>query len=84
MSVIYEDRAGTLWVGTELGGLNQLDRRIFGFSHFRHSDSHPQSLADDDVQAIWQDREGVLWVGTRHAGLDRLEVGKRELYPFPA
>ncbi len=33
--VIYEDQAGDLWIGTEGGGLNKLDRDTNTFEHFK-------------------------------------------------
>jgi len=33
---IYEDREGTLWVGTDSGGLNQFDRQRQKVTHYTH------------------------------------------------
>ncbi len=53
---LYQDPDGTLWVGTEYGGLWGLapgDR-----------EGRPHSLPHDRVTAILRDRTGILWVGT--------------------
>lgn len=54
--VIYQDRSGTLWVGTDAGLF-----RLNG-DHFYEVDGHGDvpSLA---VHAIYQDRDGRIWVG---------------------
>ncbi len=75
---IYEDRAGVLWVGCYVAGLNKLVLHGTGDSRDRsplvkylHSPSDPTSLSGNPVNAILVDRHGTLWVGTEAAGLNR-------------
>jgi ligand-binding sensor domain-containing protein/signal transduction histidine kinase len=69
-SVLFEARAGTLWVGTSGSGLFRYD----GTNSVRVWTSHGaiESLADD--------REGNVWVGTGGGGLDRLRQRVLELH----
>ena len=63
---IMEDGAGSLWVGTNGGGLfRYANRRWTSFTSL-------DGLSDDSVNSIFEDREGNLWVGTA-SGLDRLQ-----------
>jgi signal transduction histidine kinase/ligand-binding sensor domain-containing protein/DNA-binding response OmpR family regulator len=62
------DHKGILWVGTFFGGLNSFDGKKF--THYRHEDTNPFSLADDKVWDIFEDKEQNLWVGTLGGGLD--------------
>lgn len=68
--VLYEDRRGTLWVGTAGSGLDRFDRETEEFIHHRNNPNDPGSLGNDFVQAILEDRSGGLWVGTAF-GLDK-------------
>ncbi len=69
---IYEDRSGTLWIGTA-DGLDRFDGLAAGtFSHYRHDPEDPRSLGFDIVRPIIQDRAGALWIGGA-GGLDRLD-----------
>jgi ligand-binding sensor domain-containing protein/signal transduction histidine kinase len=73
---IYEDQAGTLWIGTRDGGLNQFDRATKTFRHFRRDPNNPRSLSYNWVTSIHesrQERDGVLWIGTWGGGLNRFE-----------
>jgi ligand-binding sensor domain-containing protein/signal transduction histidine kinase len=70
---IYEDRSGRLWVGTDGGGLQRLDRATWRFESFHHDPSDEHSLSHEGVYAIVEGTDGALWVGTQK-GLDRLDV----------
>ncbi len=62
------DRDGSLWAGTEGGGLLHLrGNTVTVFSA-------PQGLSDGFVRSVFQDRDGGLWVGTDN-GLFRMSSG---------
>jgi len=64
IQALFEDHEGSLWVGTEGGGLVRLkDGRFTAFTT-------QDGLADNIVDAIHEDREGNLWIGTL-GGLSR-------------
>jgi ligand-binding sensor domain-containing protein len=72
---IYEDRSGRLWIGTERGGLNKLDRvtptgAAKTFTHFLYDPKNPRGLNHPEVRAICEDRLGKLWLGTLGGGLN--------------
>ena len=70
---IFEDRAGTLWVGTDGGGLNQYDRQHDHFVHYQHDPDNPHSLSSDVVLDIYEDSKGALWISTYNGGLNRFD-----------
>ncbi|MCI0657700.1 MAG: histidine kinase [Acidobacteria bacterium] len=80
---IYEDREGYLWIGTNSGGLNRLDRAQWRFQRFRHEPADPGSLSHDSVYAVLEDRAGFLWVGTQQ-GLNRFDPRTRTFHRFLA
>ena len=67
-SLVFVDRAGTLWAGTT-GGLSRLDGERFRTLGVR------DGLPDNDVTALAEDRHGRLWIGTRGGGLACLQGG---------
>jgi diguanylate cyclase (GGDEF)-like protein len=79
---IYLDSRGSLWVGTEGGGLNRYNRAGDSFTHFRHDADNPRSLSSDRVRAIYEDSLGVFWVGTDGGGLNRLDPDTGEFEHF--
>jgi diguanylate cyclase (GGDEF)-like protein len=70
ISSLYQDKEGSLWVGS-------IDR---GLSRYFHGQvSHhaiADGLSDNFVRCIFADREGSLWIGTFGGGLNRLKEGK--------
>ena len=64
LSVIYQDRQGTLWLGTQ-GGLA------------RRNKDHWESLQLTNwVRAIAEDNNGNLWVGGNRGGISLVKDGK--------
>jgi signal transduction histidine kinase/serine phosphatase RsbU (regulator of sigma subunit)/ligand-binding sensor domain-containing protein len=67
---ILVDQRGTLWVGTQLGGLHRYseDRRSVVERYFNDPDS-PRDLGTNYVGTLYEDRAGSLWAGTGGGGL---------------
>jgi two-component system sensor histidine kinase ChiS len=57
---IYEDKNGTLWIGTENDGLNRFDREKGEFTRYREKDG----LSNDFIYGILEDDSGNLWIST--------------------
>jgi len=70
---LLEDEEGTLWVGTDGGGLNRYDKSTGSFTRYRNDPDDPGSLSNNRVIALCEDGVGNFWVGTRGGGLNRLD-----------
>ncbi|MGE0453236.1 MAG: two-component regulator propeller domain-containing protein [Vicinamibacteria bacterium] len=70
---LWPDADGTLWVGTNGGGLTRLAHGRF------QTWTSDEGLAGDVVRAIYRDRRGRLWVGT-NSGLTLFEEGAMRSY----
>ena len=79
--VIYEDKAGNLWIGTESGGLNRFNREKENFEHILSADS--TRGIGTSVKAIAEDKSGRLWLGT-NIGLKMYDPksGAVKWYPY--
>ena len=67
--VLYQDRGGRLWAGTE-HGLTCWD------GHAWRKFTTRDGLSANIVRALADDAEGRLWIGTEGGGLDCLKDGK--------
>jgi PAS domain S-box-containing protein len=79
VKVIYGDRSGALWVGTEEPGtLSRLDpgtgaAPLRPFTVYRYDPANPDGFPNTyGVRAILEDQSGVLWLGT-YSGLVRFD-----------
>ena len=81
VKAVFEDRAGTLWVGTSTGGLNRFDRGSQQFTVYRHNPQDTTSLSHDRVTAISEDLQGTLWVATQD-GLDEMDRNRGTFTTF--
>ena len=74
---LYEDKTGTLWVGTgaefdsksKEGGLNKFNKEAGTFTRYVHDPNNPNSIIGNKVRAIFEDSKGSFWVGTDSSGL---------------
>ena len=52
VSVIYEDKTGTLWIGTSIGGLNKFDREKEKFVRYAHNTDDSSYLSNEKIFSI--------------------------------
>jgi ligand-binding sensor domain-containing protein/signal transduction histidine kinase len=60
---IYEDRTGSIWVGSYGDGVNMYNKLTKKFRHYNRKQNNPNSLTNNFVNAIIDDGD-YLWVGT--------------------
>jgi ligand-binding sensor domain-containing protein/signal transduction histidine kinase/DNA-binding response OmpR family regulator len=60
---IYNDKDGTLWLGT-LNGVSLFDQKLQAFNHYSIRSEAGGISAKGEVFALYGDRQGSLWVGT--------------------
>ena len=77
------DRSGTLWLGTDAGGLSRYDAERQQFTNYLHVADDPSSIGSNRIRVIYEDRSGALWIGTDGAGLDRFDPVSETFTHFP-
>lgn len=84
-TAVFEDRGGTLWVGTNCGGVNAIDparRTVRLFNPRRPGDP----LGDPCAFALTETPDGMMWQGSYGGGVTRLEgplAGRRHQLAGP-
>lgn len=61
---VFEDRNGTLWVGTDSGGLNKYDSGKEEFTRFVNNPLDSFSLSGNTVNCFFETEAGLLMIGT--------------------
>jgi ligand-binding sensor domain-containing protein/signal transduction histidine kinase len=67
---ICEDKEGNLWIGTEGGGLNFMNRKTNLFKHFIEDKNKPNSIGSNRIWDILADEHENLWIATDGGGLN--------------
>ena len=79
---IYEDLNGTIWIGTNGGGLNRVDYiketkgitdKIY-FVKYLSNQEDENTLSNNNILSITQTNKGSLWLGTYGGGLNQLDI----------
>jgi signal transduction histidine kinase/ligand-binding sensor domain-containing protein len=86
---IYEDKNGTLWIGTRGDGLHTLDKITGKIKHFPYQENNTDVIqrpevksAFDHITFITEDAAGYMWIGTLDNGILRYNPGKNESTHF--
>ncbi len=72
INILFEDREGTLYVGTWDQGLNIYNRASESFTRYQKTDQ-PNSISSNKIYSIAEDSKGYIWIGTPDAGLSRFD-----------
>ncbi|MHA6247449.1 hybrid sensor histidine kinase/response regulator transcription factor [Pontibacter sp. CAU 1760] len=67
---VVEASKGQVWVGTDHGGINVIDKRDFSVRYIRHNEKMGQSLAHNSINTLYKDVDGIIWVGTFKKGIN--------------
>ena len=78
---LFEDRRGSIWVGT-FSGLDMYDSSSGGFIHYRPDPDDPYSLRSSRVYSVFQDRDGALWIGTYRGGVSKFDPYQQKFEHF--
>ncbi|RDC61829.1 Histidine kinase [Adhaeribacter pallidiroseus] len=67
-SVVQEPN-GKIWVGTDHGGINVIDKATKTVDYLLQNLDEEQSISQNSIYALYRDRAGIMWVGTFKAGI---------------
>lgn len=66
---VAEDTHGRIWVASDHGGINVIDRRRGTATSIRSQKDQPRSLKSNGISCLYTDRQGVVWVGDVSMGV---------------
>lgn len=67
---VYIDYEKRIWIGNEIGGLYQFDRKNDNFHRYTHDKFNNKSISQNSIRTIYQDNQGRLWIGTSFQGVN--------------
>lgn len=72
LSCLLADDQGTLWIGTERGGVNIYNTYQNVLEYFEFEKGNPNSLSHNTINSIYEDDQ-YIWIGTAGGGLNRYD-----------
>jgi signal transduction histidine kinase/ligand-binding sensor domain-containing protein/DNA-binding response OmpR family regulator len=70
-----EDNKGLLWIATDHGGLNILDKRNMRVRVVLNKEGDDKSLTQNSLTEVYKDDFGIMWVGTYKQGINFYQEG---------
>lgn len=77
---LVQDNNGKIWVGTDHGGINVIDKKDLSVRYILHDEEDDKSLAQNSINTIYKDDQGIVWVGTFKMGLSYYH---EKIFRFP-
>ena len=81
--MLYQDRDGSIWVGTEDAGLNRFHPDGLLFGHLKRS-ADASGLSDNRVTAVAAGAADVFWAGTDGGIVNKVDRSAGDHRAFPA
>jgi signal transduction histidine kinase/ligand-binding sensor domain-containing protein/DNA-binding response OmpR family regulator len=66
---ILQDTNGLIWIGTDHGGVNLLDKRDFKIRYLVNREDDQKSISQNSITSLYKDSSGIIWIGTFKKGL---------------
>jgi ligand-binding sensor domain-containing protein len=66
---ILQDSNGLIWIGTDHGGINLLDKSNFSIKYLVNREDDVKSIAQNSVTSLYKDDAGIIWIGTFKKGV---------------
>lgn len=69
ITAVSEDEEGNIWIGTDHGGLNIIQKSTGKVQYCLNNPLNSRSLAENTVTGIYRDYEGFMWIGSFKKGI---------------
>jgi signal transduction histidine kinase/ligand-binding sensor domain-containing protein/DNA-binding response OmpR family regulator len=66
---IAQDNLGNIWIATDHGGLNIIDKANQTIRYLLHNPNDEKSLAQNSINCMYKDRDGIIWLGSFKQGV---------------
>ncbi|MGV3640832.1 MAG: hybrid sensor histidine kinase/response regulator, partial [Adhaeribacter sp.] len=67
---ITQDERGMIWIGTDHGGINLVDKKKGLVRYLVHRPEDPRSISQNSIYSLFKDSKGIVWVGTYKMGIN--------------
>jgi signal transduction histidine kinase/ligand-binding sensor domain-containing protein/DNA-binding response OmpR family regulator len=64
-----QDSKGKIWLATDHGGANIVDKRDMSVKFVAHIQDDNKSIAENSITSLFRDEAGTVWLGTYKSGI---------------
>lgn len=76
---ITQDYDGVIWIGTDHGGVNLIDKKRMSIRYMLNDAEDHTSISQNSIYAVYKDNDEVIWLGTYKQGVNYYN-NKRALF----
>jgi len=66
---IIEDGKSNVWIGTDHGGINVMNKKTFDVFALTNKEGDNKSVAENAIYTLYKDDAGIIWAGTFKKGI---------------
>lgn len=66
---VVQDNLGHIWIATDHGGLNIIDKAKQTINYQLHDPTDEKSLAQNSINCMYKDPDGIIWLGSFKQGV---------------
>lgn len=66
---IVQDHKGIIWVATDHGGVNLIDKKNFNIRYLLNKEDDSKTIGQNSIITIYKDRDNIIWTGTFKKGI---------------
>ncbi|GAA4327122.1 two-component regulator propeller domain-containing protein [Mucilaginibacter gynuensis] len=68
INTVVQADDGSIWIATDHGGINVLNKHDFKITYLQHREDDPKSLKQNSVM-LYKDNSGIMWAGSFKEGI---------------
>ncbi len=69
VSSVIQDDKNRIWIATDHGGLNLLDKQDFKIQYLLNREDDTKTIGQNSITLLYKDNTGIIWVGTYKKGV---------------
>ena len=66
---VIQDNKGIIWIATDHGGVNLLDKKDFKIRYLVNREDDKKSVSQNSIVSMYKDNSGIVWIGTYKKGV---------------
>ena len=79
---VFEDRSGSIWIGSGNEGIFRFNPEKNGFEHYGFDPKNEDGISSARINCFYQDDFNVLWVGTAQGGINKLDMSQKQFINY--